>query len=60
MCGMLVCKLYEKHFPVNRIRPLLQCTMEIFNTNIFKHFFGKAIQDKELSKRLEMSSLVKL
>jgi len=28
-----------------------------FNTNIFKHFFGKAVQDKELSKRLEMSSL---
>jgi hypothetical protein len=28
-----------------------------FNTNIFKHFFGKAVQDKELSRRLEMSSL---
>jgi hypothetical protein len=28
-----------------------------FNTNIFKHFFDKAVQDKELSKRLEMSSL---
>jgi hypothetical protein len=27
------------------------------NTNIFKHFFGKAVQDKELSRRLEMSSL---
>ena len=23
MCGMEVCKLYEKYFPVNRIRPLL-------------------------------------
>jgi hypothetical protein len=23
MCGMEVCKSYEKHFPVNRIRPLL-------------------------------------
>ena len=23
MCGMKVCKLYEKYFPVNRIRPLL-------------------------------------
>jgi hypothetical protein len=30
---------------------------ENFNTNIFKHFFGKAVQDKELSRRLEMSSL---
>ena len=28
-----------------------------FTTNIFKHFFGKAVQDKELSRRLEMSSL---
>jgi hypothetical protein len=28
-----------------------------FNTNIFKHFFGKAVQNKELSRRLEMSSL---
>ena len=28
-----------------------------FNTNIFKHFFGKAVQEKELSRRLEMSSL---
>ena len=27
------------------------------NTNIFKHFFGKAVQDKELSRKLEMSSL---
>ena len=27
------------------------------NTNIFKHFFGKPVQDKELSRRLEMSSL---
>ena len=23
MCGMEVCKLYEKYFPVNKIRPLL-------------------------------------
>ena len=30
---------------------------ENFNTNIFKHFFGKAVQDKELSSRLEMSGL---
>jgi hypothetical protein len=32
---------------------------KIINTlsNIFKHFFGKAVQDKELSRRLEMSSL---
>jgi hypothetical protein len=30
-----------------------------FNTNIFKQFFGKAVQDKELSRRLEMSSLSK-
>jgi hypothetical protein len=28
-----------------------------FNTNIFKYFFGKAVQDKELSRRLELSSL---
>jgi hypothetical protein len=28
-----------------------------FNGNIFKHFFGIAVQDKELSRRLEMSSL---
>jgi hypothetical protein len=28
-----------------------------FNTNIFKHFFGKAVQDKELSRRLEISCL---
>ena len=27
-----------------------------FNTNIFKHIFGKAVQDKELSRRLEMRS----
>jgi hypothetical protein len=27
-----------------------------FNANIFKHF-GKAVHDKELSGRLEMSSL---
>jgi hypothetical protein len=27
------------------------------NTNIIKHFFGKAVEDKELSRRLEMSSL---
>ena len=54
MCGMEVCKLYEKYFPVNRIRPLL---LWKFNTNIFKHFFGKAVQEKELSRRLELSSL---
>ena len=49
MCGMEVhvCKLYEKYFPVNRIRPLL---LWKFNTNIFKPFFGKAVQDKELSR----------
>ena len=46
MCGMEVCKLYEKYFPVNRIRPLL---LWKFNTNIFKHLFGKAVPDKELS-----------
>ena len=28
-----------------------------FNTNISKHFFGKAAQDEELSRRLVMSSL---
>ena len=30
-----------------------------FNTNIFKYVFGKAVQDKELSKEIykEMSSL---
>ena len=28
-----------------------------FNGNIFKHFFGKAVQGKELSRGLEMSSL---
>jgi hypothetical protein len=27
------------------------------NGNIFKHFFGKAVQGKELSRRLELSSL---
>jgi hypothetical protein len=27
------------------------------NTNIFKKIFGKAVQDKELSRRLEMSSI---
>jgi hypothetical protein len=43
---MEVCKLYEKYFPVNRIRPLL---LWKFNTNIFKHLFGKAVPDKELS-----------
>ena len=30
---------------------------ENFNTNIFKYFFGKAVQDKELYRRMEMSSL---
>jgi hypothetical protein len=50
MCGMEVGKLYEKYFPVNRIRPYGN-----FNTNIF--FFGKAVQDKELSRKLEMSRL---
>jgi hypothetical protein len=28
-----------------------------FNTNIFKKNFGKAVPDKELYRRLEMSSL---
>jgi hypothetical protein len=27
------------------------------NTNIFMHFWGKAVQDKEFSRRLEMSIL---
>jgi hypothetical protein len=52
---MEVCKLYEKYFPVNRI--LDHYYYGNFNTNIFNHFFGKAVQDKELSRRLEMSCL---
>jgi hypothetical protein len=28
-----------------------------FNTNIFKNIFGKAVPDKDLYRRLEMSSL---
>ena len=29
-----------------------------FNTNIFKHVFGKTVQDKKLSRRLEINSLL--
>ena len=54
-CGMKVCKLYEKYFPINRIRTLL-ATMEIL-IRTFKKKIGKAVQDQELSRRLEMSSL---
>jgi hypothetical protein len=52
---MEVCKLYDKYFPVNRIIPLLVWN---FNKSIFKHFFGKAVQDKKLSRSLEINSLL--
>ena len=52
---MEVCKLQEKYFPINRIRTLL-ATMEIL-IRTFKKKIGKAVQDQELSRRLEMSSL---
>ena len=48
---------------VNYIKNILQSLgldhyyYENCNTNIFKHFISKAVQDKELSRRLEMGSL---
>lgn len=45
---MEVCKLLEG---------LDHYYYENFNTNISTQFFRKAIQDKELHRRLEMSSL---
>ena len=55
MCGMEVCQLYEKYVPVNRIRPLKYYYIS-FNKNLFKRFFGKAVQDQGLSRRLQMST----
>jgi hypothetical protein len=39
MCGMEVCQLYEKYFPVNRIRPLKYYYIS-FSKNLFKRFFS--------------------
>ena len=39
MCWMEVCQLYEKHFPVNRIRPLKYYYIS-FSKNLFKRFFS--------------------
>jgi hypothetical protein len=52
---MEVCQLYEKYVPVNRIRPLKYYYIS-FNKNLFKRFFGKAVQDQGLSRRLQMST----